>query len=31
VPVLAERTDAILGELGLDRETIARWRAEGVV
>jgi crotonobetainyl-CoA:carnitine CoA-transferase CaiB-like acyl-CoA transferase len=31
VPALGQHTDAILGELGIDRETIARWHAEGVV
>jgi itaconate CoA-transferase len=31
VPALGQHTDAILGELGIDRDTIARWRAEGVV
>ena len=31
VPALGQHTDAILGELGVDRGTIARWRAEGVV
>ena len=31
VPALGQHTDAILGELGVDRDTIARWRAEGVV
>ena len=31
IPALGQHTDAILGELGIDRDTIARWRAEGVV
>ena len=31
VPALGQHTDAILGELGIDRDTIARWRTEGVV
>jgi itaconate CoA-transferase len=31
VPALGQHTDTILGELGIDRGTIARWRAEGVV
>ena len=31
IPELGEHTDAILGGLGFDRETIARWRADGVV
>jgi itaconate CoA-transferase len=31
VPALGEHTDAILGELGLNRDTIARWHREGVI
>jgi itaconate CoA-transferase len=31
VPALGEHRDAILTELGFDRDTIARWRKEGVV
>jgi itaconate CoA-transferase len=31
VPAVGEHTDAILGELGYDRETIARWRAAGII
>jgi crotonobetainyl-CoA:carnitine CoA-transferase CaiB-like acyl-CoA transferase len=31
VPSLGEHTDAILTELGIDRDTIAVWRREGVV
>jgi itaconate CoA-transferase len=31
VPALGQHTDAILDELGIDRGTISRWRAEGVV
>jgi crotonobetainyl-CoA:carnitine CoA-transferase CaiB-like acyl-CoA transferase len=31
VPALGQHTDVILGELGIARDTIARWRAEGVV
>ena len=31
VPALGQRTDAILGELGIDRETIAAWRTEGAI
>jgi itaconate CoA-transferase len=31
VPALGQHTDAILGELGVDRDTIARWRKEGLV
>jgi len=31
VPALGEHTDAILGELGVDRGTIAVWRREGVI
>jgi itaconate CoA-transferase len=31
VPALGQHTDAILGELGIDRDTIAAWRKEGVV
>jgi itaconate CoA-transferase len=31
VPALGQHTDAILGELGADRDTIARWRREGLV
>jgi itaconate CoA-transferase len=31
VPALGQHTDAILDELGFDRETIAGWRQEGVV
>jgi len=31
VPALGEHTDAILNELGIDRDTIAVWRRESVV
>ena len=31
IPELGEHTDAILGGLGFDRATIARWRADGMV
>jgi itaconate CoA-transferase len=31
VPALGAHTDAILGELGINRDTIAAWRREGVV
>jgi itaconate CoA-transferase len=31
VPALGQHTDAILDELGVARETIAAWRAEGVI
>jgi crotonobetainyl-CoA:carnitine CoA-transferase CaiB-like acyl-CoA transferase len=31
VPALGQHTDAILGELGIDRDTIAAWRREGVI
>ena len=31
VPAVGEHTDAILGELGYDSATIAKWRDEGVV
>jgi itaconate CoA-transferase len=31
VPALGEHTDAILGELGFDRDTIAAWRTEGTI
>ena len=31
VPALGQHTDQLLEELGVDRATIARWRAEGVV
>ena len=31
VPALGQHTDAILGELGFDRETIDGWRRQGVV
>jgi itaconate CoA-transferase len=31
VPALGEHRDAILAELGFDRDTIARWHTEGVV
>jgi crotonobetainyl-CoA:carnitine CoA-transferase CaiB-like acyl-CoA transferase len=31
VPALGEHTDRILEELGVGRETIAAWRAAGVV
>ncbi len=31
IPGLGEHTDAILGELGYDRDTIAAWRQAGIV
>jgi itaconate CoA-transferase len=31
VPALGQHTDQVLGEIGIDRDTIARWRAEGVI
>ena len=31
VPALGQHTDAILAELGVDRDTIARWHREGLV
>ena len=31
VPALGADTDAVLGELGYDAETIARWRRDGVI
>jgi len=31
VPALGQHTDAILDELGIDRDTIAKWRTEGVI
>jgi itaconate CoA-transferase len=31
VPALGQHTDAILGEIGVDGATIARWRREGVI
>jgi itaconate CoA-transferase len=31
IPSVGEHSDAILGELGYDRATIARWRADGLV
>jgi itaconate CoA-transferase len=31
VPALGQHTDAILGELGVAPETVARWRREGVI
>jgi itaconate CoA-transferase len=31
IPALGEHTDAILGELGFDAATIARWREAGIV
>jgi crotonobetainyl-CoA:carnitine CoA-transferase CaiB-like acyl-CoA transferase len=31
VPALGQHTDAILGELGVDRRTIAAWREQGVI
>jgi len=31
VPALGQHTDQVLGELGIDRDTITRWRTEGVV
>jgi itaconate CoA-transferase len=31
VPALGEHTDAILEELGVTRETVAAWRAAGVI
>jgi itaconate CoA-transferase len=31
IPALGQHTDAILGELGFDSETIANWRQAGVI
>jgi itaconate CoA-transferase len=31
IPALGEQTLAILGELGFDRDTIGRWRKDGVI
>ena len=31
VPALGQHTDAILGELGVARDTIAAWRKEGAI
>jgi crotonobetainyl-CoA:carnitine CoA-transferase CaiB-like acyl-CoA transferase len=31
VPALGEHTLAILDEMGVDRETAAKWRQEGVI
>jgi len=31
VPALGRHTDAILAELGIDRATVERWRAEGTI
>jgi itaconate CoA-transferase len=31
VPALGQHTDAILGELGVNADTIGRWRREGVI
>jgi itaconate CoA-transferase len=31
VPALGQHTDAILAELGIERDTIDRWREEGVI
>jgi len=31
VPAVGQHTDAILGELGIDRDTIAAWRRQGVI
>jgi crotonobetainyl-CoA:carnitine CoA-transferase CaiB-like acyl-CoA transferase len=31
IPAVGEHTNAILGELGYDAATIAKWRDEGVV
>jgi len=31
IPSIGEHTDAILGELGVDRATAAKWRAKGIV
>jgi itaconate CoA-transferase len=31
IPSVGEHTDVILGELGIDRATIAEWRARGIV
>jgi crotonobetainyl-CoA:carnitine CoA-transferase CaiB-like acyl-CoA transferase len=31
VPALGEHTDAILGELGIDADTVAAWRRERVI
>ena len=31
VPALGQHTDAILGELGVDADTIAAWHREGVI
>ena len=31
IPSVGEQTDAILGELGFDRDTVATWRGAGVI
>jgi itaconate CoA-transferase len=31
IPAVGEHTEAILGELGIDLTTIARWREAGIV
>ena len=31
VPTVGEHTDRILGEIGLDRDTIATWRRSGII
>ena len=31
IPAVGAQTDAILGELGVARETIAQWRERGVI
>jgi crotonobetainyl-CoA:carnitine CoA-transferase CaiB-like acyl-CoA transferase len=31
IPALGEHTEAILGELGIDRATVGEWRKEGII
>ena len=31
IPAVGQHTDAILGELGFDAATIAKWRGSGIV